>query len=75
MDNIITSTLLQSLTQVSGGKNISAVPQELPQGLNIGDFVLLETILNTDTFQSGDLFKLSWQPKQGQPQEILWREP
>ena len=73
MDNIITSTLLQSLTQVSGGKNISAVPQELPQGLNIGDFVLLETILNTDTFQSGDLFKLSWQPKQGQPQEFMAR--
>ncbi len=73
MDNIIASTLLQGLTQISGGKNISAVPEELPQGLNIGDMVLLETIINTDTFQSGDLFKLSWQPKQGQPQEFAAR--
>lgn len=71
MDNIIASTLLPGVSVSMTDKTLTAMPEELPAGLKPGDMILLDTIITaTNTFKNGDLFKLSWQPAQGEPQPL-----
>lgn len=71
MDNIIASTLLSGVSVSMTDKTLTAMPEELPPEFKAGDILLLNAIITTtNTFKNGDLFKLFWQPQQGEPQPL-----
>lgn len=76
MDNVISSTLLPGVNVSPSEKPLPVVPEDLPQGLKPGDVLMLETIVSTDTFKSGDLFRLMLQTDRGQlPLDVRLQAP